>query len=400
MRASVCWISAIGTVLAAGCGGEATGGEGHGSSEPNPPAPSVDGSAPAGFGAGVTAGPSTSSNGAASSGAQARSPSVGGGSVEAGTGPIVVDPSSLPPALPPPSQAHIVKLAWGHTCPWGMAIDAANVYWTDCGDPSGGHVQKMPKAGGPVVPLASGNRLSGIAVDGANVYWVAGTADASSGAIMTVPTAGGTPAVVAPESGAPAHIAVDASYVYWSDLNQGAVMRAPLGGGMPMTVASSVAPFQIALGDTAVFWMGPQGLMTAPKTGGMAMALTRPFPTLPTDGLAVNATTVYFTAGPPNGQPGVSDLPVGGGPTAIVSDDPSSPGGGPIAIDQARAYWADMSGSVYAAPLAGGRAILLATGQDNVDAIAVDDAAVYWLVNGNGSPGGVMELALSAIGLP
>ncbi len=400
MTASVCWISAVGMVLATGCGGEATGGEGHGDAEPSTPAPSVDGSATVGFGAGVNAGPSAPSNGAAGGGPQASPPSVVGGSDEAGTGPIGVNPSSSPPPPPPPSQAHIVTLAWGHTCPWGMAIDEANVYWTDCGDPSAGQVQKVPKAGGPVVPLASGNRLSGIAVDGANVYWVAGTADASSGAIMTVPIAGGTPTVVAPESGAPAHIAVDASYVYWGELNQGAVMRAPLGGGMPMTVASAVGPFQIALGDTAVFWMEPQGLMTAPKAGGMALALTRPSPTLPTDGLAVNATTVYFTGGPPDGQPGVSEVPVGGGPTAIVSEDPSLPGGGPIALDQARVYWADMSGSVYAAPLAGGPPILLATGQDNVDAIAVDDAAVYWLVNGNGSPGGVMELALSAIGLP
>ena len=39
----------------------------------------------------------------------------------------------------------------------------------------------------------------------------------------------------------------------------------------------------------------------------------------------------------------------------------------------------------------------LATGQDNVAAIAVDDSAVYWLVNGNGTPGGVMELPLSAV---
>jgi hypothetical protein len=59
-----------------------------------------------------------------------------------------------------------------------------------------------------------------------------------------------------------------------------------------------------------------------------------------------------------------------------------------------------MSGSVYAARLAGGAAALLATGQDNVVAIAVDESSVYWLVNGNGSPGGVMALALSAVDWP
>jgi hypothetical protein len=54
---------------------------------------------------------------------------------------------------------------------------------------------------------------------------------------------------------------------------------------------------------------------------------------------------------------------------------PASNGGGPVAIDATRVYWADMSGAIYAAPLSGGTATLLATGQDNVDAIAVDDSA-------------------------
>jgi hypothetical protein len=339
--------------------------------------------------------------GGATSGGQAGSPSVVGGSAEAGSEPVVVNPSSLPPPPPPPSQAHLVTLASGHTCPWGMAIDATTVYWTDCGDPDLGHVQKVSKTGGPVVPLASGNRLSGIAVDSTNVYWVAGTADASSGAIMIVPVAGGTPTVLAPESGAPAHIAVDASFVYWGDIGpNGGVLRAPLAGGSPMTVTSAVAPFQIALSNTAVLWLGPQGLLTAPKTGGTAVALTRPGPTIPNDGLAANSTTVYFTGGLP-GTPGVSEVPLGGGPVVVVAQSASSSfGGGPIAIDATRAYWADISGSIYAAPLSGGSAILLATGQDNVDAIAVDDDAVYWLVNGNGSPGGVVKLPLSAIAMP
>jgi hypothetical protein len=405
MRATLCWISAIGTVLVAACGGETVGGAGQGSGTAvGTAAPSMGTNAPAAMGGGGTAPgpaepPAYGAYGAASSGGQAGSPSVV--SEEAGTEPVVVNPSSLPPSPPPPSQAQLVTLASGHTCPWGMAIDATSVYWTDCGDPDLGHVQKVSKAGGVVVPLASGNRLSGIAVDSTNVYWVAGTADASSGAIMVVPVAGGTPTVLAPESGEPAHIAVDASFVYWGDMSpNGGILKASLAGGSPLMVAPAVAPFQIALSDTAVFWLGPQGLMTAPKTGGAAVALTRPGPTIPNNGLAVNSTAVYFTGGLP-GTPGVSEVPLGGGAVVVVSQSASSSfGGGPIAVDATRAYWADISGSVYAAPLSGGSAIVLATGQDNVDAIAVDDDAVYWLVNGNGSPGGVMKLPLSAIAMP
>jgi hypothetical protein len=276
-----------------------------------------------------------------------------------------------------------------------MAIDATSVYWTDCGDPTGGNVLKMPKTGGAVVTLASGDVLSGIAVEGSELYWVARTS-VGAGAIKTVPVAGGTPTVVAAQSGAPSHLVADASFVYWGDLDGDRVMKAPLGGGAATMVAPSNLPFQIALGDTAVFWMDAPGLMTAPKSGGAATSLAPTLGPNPTAGLAVNATTVYFNVGRPN-PPGVSEVSIDGGAVSPVASAPASIGGGPLAIDATRVYWADPSGAVYAAPLSGGTATLLATGQDNVDAIAVDDSAVYWLVNGNGTPGGVMELPLSAV---
>ena len=383
------------TVLAAGCGGKVPGGGGAGGggerSGSGAPEQAADTNGAAGA-SGAAAAPAPDDAGAAT-GAGLPSVAVSGG----GAAPVFVgsSPSSTPQA-PPPSQAQLVTLAGGQTCPWGMAIDATSVYWTDCGDPTGGTVQKVPKTGGAIVTLASGDVLSGITVEGSNVYWVARTAD-ESGAIKTVPVAGGTPMVVAAQSGAPSHIVADASYVYWGELNGGGVMKAPLGGGAVTMVAPATLAFQIALGDTAVFWMDAPGLMTAPKTGGAPMSLAPAFgPPLPTGGIAVDATTVYFSTGRPNAA-GISDVPIDGGAVSPVASTPASNGSGPVAIDATRVYWADMSGAVYAAPLSGGTATLLAIGQDNVDAIAVDDSAVYWLVNGNGSPGGVMELPLSAV---
>jgi hypothetical protein len=298
---------------------------------------------------------------------------------------------------PPKSQADLVTLASGQTCPWGMAIDDTNVYWTNCGDPTGGFVLKVPKVGGEVVTLASGDRLSGIAVANGSVYWVAGTSDASSGAIMQIPVGGDTPMTLTSRPGPPAHIAADSSYVYWGEQMGGAIMKVAVTGSAPATVASANLPWWIALGETDVFWMG-QGVMMAPKAGGAATALTSSFPTLPPAGLAVDSTNVYFTSGPPFGMSGVSTVPVQGGSVTLVTSGVPSSIPGPIAVDSTRAYWADGSNAVFAVPLSGGAPTTLAIDQNNVVAIAVDPSAVYWLVNGNASTGqgAVMKLPLTA----
>ena len=122
-----------------------------------------------------------------------------------------------------------------------MAIDATSVYWTTCGDPTGGSVLKVPKIGGEPITLATGDRLSGIAVDAVNVYWIAGSEDGSVGAVMKVPVNGGAATTLAARPGQPANIAVDDTSVYWTEQMAGSVMRMPLGGGVP-TVSSRTRP--------------------------------------------------------------------------------------------------------------------------------------------------------------
>jgi hypothetical protein len=416
MSARMQWIGALGVVLAAGCSGEVVPSGGAGGTGQTAPPSTTSGGPPPMFGsAAALPGTDAGAVSTAQPNAPAPSPPPPGpppGAADAGpaTGPIsggamgsqpvaVGGGTSSTSQAAPPSQASLVTLAAGQTCPWEMAIDATSVYWTDCGDPTGGYVLTVPKAGGGngIVALATGDRLSGIAVGGSNVYWVASTADASSGAIMTVPVGGGMPARVAPQSGSPSHLAVDSAFAYWSEDLAAQLVKAPLDGGAPTAVASAPGAFEFALSDSAVYWLGPQGLMTAPKTGGAAVTLASGFIPLPTDGLAVNGSAVFFTSGPPAGQPGVSEVAVDGGATTLVAPTPPAVGGGPVALDTTRVYWADMSGSVYAAPLTGGTATLLATGQVNVVSIAVDESAVYWLVNGNGGAGAVMKLPLSAV---
>lgn len=92
---------------------------------------------------------------------------------------------------------------------------------------------------------------------------------------------------------------------------------------------------------------------------------------------------MYWASGPPGGTAGVSEVPLDGGTTTPVLDQAPASAPGPIAIDDGNVYYADSSGAVLKAPLAGGAVTTIATGQTNPDAIAVDDTSVYWIDNGS-----------------
>jgi hypothetical protein len=178
---------------------------------------------------------------------------------------------------------------------------------------------------------------------------------------------------------------VDDTSVYWTEQTAGAVMKVPLTGGTPSVVTTANSPWDIALDATNVYWTSTvDGVMKAPKGGGAATALSTPGPTLPTAGIAVNATNVYWGSQFPAG---VSTVPVQGGPQSVVYAETMATAAGALALEETSLYWADMSNAVHAGPLGGGTAVTLATGQSEVNAIAVDATSVYLLVNGYPSNG-------------
>jgi sugar lactone lactonase YvrE len=144
-----------------------------------------------------------------------------------------------------------------------------------------------------------------------------------------------------------ARIAIDDTHAYWTygimifdapAFETGSVTRAPLAGGAPTMVASEQrVPAAIALGRTDVFWIDQYAgtIMKAPKTGGAPTGVVSSF---------------------------------NGNILELEADDDS-------------VYWLDYDEGgpgVFKAPVGGGNAIRLATGEGQLEALALDDTHVYW----------------------
>jgi hypothetical protein len=99
-------------------------------------------------------------------------------------------------------------------------------------------------------------------------------------------------------------------------------------------------------------------------------------------GVAVGATEVFWT----NEDGIVRSAPIAGGAATAIATGQGNPGG--IAVDAARTYWVRAGiygGSVLSLPLGGGTPFVIAAAQHEPEVIAIDATSVYWTTTYGGT---------------
>lgn len=285
--------------------------------------------------------------------------------------------------------------------PGAVAVDGANVYWSENDARNNGRVRAVPRGGGVPVTLVEEHGGPGdLAVDGPFVYWTAGDrvvrlaradVDRAMAGRETPP-----PRVVVSGVTGALGLAVRGGQVFFTTwgVGDGTLQRVSVEGGAPVVLAGRLAfPGAVAVGDAHVYWMSerPSGLLVGRPTHGAVtrVALSGGAPEVLVEeqwglgALASDGGAVYWTSGVRGGS--VWRVPdTGGAPAAIVTGHPTPDG---IAVDGGHVYWTDRGdGTVWRASKSGEAPEQIAGGQWNPGQITVDAGSIFWIDQGDVPP--------------
>ncbi len=279
--------------------------------------------------------------------------------------------------------------------PSAVAADDKAVYWTNYA--SSGSVVAVPLAGGSPKTLAEKQNLpDGIAVDNGTVYWTTG-----KGSIMSVPSSGGKLKTLASGQSHPSAITAKGDSVYWvNQTSNGSVMSVPAGGGKASQLVESVSmPCGIAVDDTSVFYSSYSlgTVARVPRSGGkpIELAAGQAFPCA----VDVVGDAVYWVnTGKPSSVMKVSLK--GGKPKALVADT-AAPSG--LAVGEGHAFWTTTGqrGALMRVALSGGKPETVASGVGNPAGVVIGGGSAIFADYSGGAikrvfVGGSAEPALIA----
>jgi hypothetical protein len=288
---------------------------------------------------------------------------------------------------PPPSPCELQVLREPVFANW-LAIDSDFIYVADYM----AGLFRVPKAGLPPTFLADvGAEIGPFALDATTIYFITANADAT-GSIYSVPKSGGTAKLLATDLLAPVDIRVDDSAVYWVALgtigfdtiaSDGSIERIGKDGNGRHLLADKLnTPLAMAIDDTDVYFgetglaegNASAGLRRVNKSGGAVTNLTDDDPVL---AIATTATDVFYSD-----IPNLLRLPKAGGTPSLLFTDLVAES---IYIVDQTVYSAAVDAlqntSIVAVPIGGGAMRIVRSVNLDMQALAFDDCAVYYVAD-------------------
>lgn len=218
-----------------------------------------------------------------------------------------------------------------------------------------------------------------LAVDSANVYW------SEDGSIKKVIKTGGVVTTLASGLNGPSDIAADSSDVYWAEYYPAAIKKVGQNGGTVTTLATPLTNGStVALTDTSVVWPDA-GIKMVGKNGGTTTEVVSALLTHGAYKIATDADSMYWTEYGPGGNVKKSIFGSGMVTTLVSQEDFASA----ITVDSTDVYWSG-GGALKKISKNGGTVTTLDTGAGY--RIVLDSTYVYWIVFDYNTLGGSVEV--------
>lgn len=272
-------------------------------------------------------------------------------------------------ACPEDDTEQVLASAGGAT---RFVLDAEHLYFTGFGG-----LRRIPIAGGTAELLLEPASLSALAIDDLHVYAVS-----ASGDLVAIDKQTRRHRTLATGVDSGDAIDADAEQVYFA--SDGWIRRVSRYRG-PVTEVATIADQLVGLRawNGSVYWI-EAGLdetrvrsVDASSDDDVRLLATEPggVSSLPSFVFEVDGEMIYWAA-----PSAIRAVAVAGGAVQTIATHRNATGQARIAVDHARLYVSEatLGGGILRARLEGGALFLLASAQLFPQAIAVDDAYVYW----------------------